>query len=270
MAESFAMNGGDGMYSYTKNSEYQKEGSNAVHELIKEAISKSFDTKLIASISNNRFCLADLGCSVGPNTFFNMETILEAIKNKHNNNNNINVGRTCDTTKLEFQVLFNDHVSNDFNTLFANIPPEKEYFAAGVPGSFYDQLFPCSSIHFAYSSYSLPWLSKVPEELLDRYSPAWSGTKFQSMGASPEVCISYASQFKQGMKNFLDARAKEIVPGGMMAIITPGVPDGIDSSDIFSAILFSFVESSLVDMVNEVMISEMFNYSVSLLHKIHL
>ncbi|KAL6561285.1 hypothetical protein OROMI_016886 [Orobanche minor] len=245
MAESFAMNGGDGIYSYTKNSEHQKKCSISIQGRLQEAINKGFDTVTLASLSGNKFCLVDLGCSVGPNTFFNMKTIIDAIQKKHNI-----------SKKLDFHVFFNDRVSNDFNTLFANLSPERRYFAAGVPGSFYDQLFPPSSIHFAYSSYSLPWLTKVPEALLSRSSPAWTGMKIHSLGASPESSAAYSAQYEKDMERFLNARASEIVAGGMMAIITPGVPDGVDPSTIFSAILFDFVEYSLADMVNEGILDE--------------
>ncbi|KAK7849230.1 putative s-adenosylmethionine-dependent methyltransferase [Quercus suber] len=56
-------------------------------------------------------------------------------------------------------VFFNDQFSNDFNTLFISLPPNRQYFAAGVPGSFYGRLFPKASLHFIHSSYALQWLS---------------------------------------------------------------------------------------------------------------
>lgn len=64
---------------------------------------------------------------------------------------------------IEFQVFFNDHSDNDFNTLFKSLPQSRSYYAAGVPGSFYSSLFPKSSLHFVHSSYTLHWLSKVPK-----------------------------------------------------------------------------------------------------------
>lgn len=155
-------------------------------------------------------------------------------------------------TKLQFQVFFNDHVSNDFNTLFASLPLNRQYFAAGVSRSFYDQLFPSSSIHFAHSSYSLQWLSKVPEELLDEHSPAWNKGRIHYTGASDEVVNAYAAQFVKDMGIFLNARAQEIVQGGMMVLIIPGIPDEVHHSELPAGILFNFLGSSLADMVKEV------------------
>ncbi|KAL3510416.1 hypothetical protein ACH5RR_029817 [Cinchona calisaya] len=272
MSESFAMNGGDGTYSYTKNSNYQRtltinvplllqisrfdfafisirEASNIAREMIKEAIVERLDTESLTSTSN-KFCIVDLGCSVGPNTFFAVQHIVEAIENKHNLEEDLGL------RKLEFQVFFNDHISNDFNTLFTSLPPERKYFTAGVPGSFYDQLFPSSSIHFAHSSYSLQWLSKVPEKLLDQNSPSWNKGRIHYTGASDEVVSAYASQFEKDMGIFLKARAKEIVPGGMIVLIIPGIPDEVQPSELPAGILFSFLGKSLLDMVNEGILNE--------------
>ncbi|CAK9144642.1 unnamed protein product [Ilex paraguariensis] len=49
--------------------------------------------------------------------------------------------------KLEFQVFFNDHISNDFNTLFASSLLIDYILALEFPGSFYDWLFLSSSLH---------------------------------------------------------------------------------------------------------------------------
>nr|XP_027099201.1 farnesoic acid carboxyl-O-methyltransferase-like [Coffea arabica] len=215
--------------------------------MIKEAIVEKLDTKSLSSASN-RLCIADLGCSVGPNTFFAVQNIIDAIENKHKSEYD-------GSHKLEFQVFFNDHASNDFNTLFTSLPLERQYFSAGVPGTFYDQLFPSSSIHFAHSSYSLHWLSKVPEKLLDQNS-SWNKGKIHCAGASDEVVNAYAAQFEKDMGIFLNARAKEIVPEGMIVLIIPGIPDEVHPSELPAGILFNFLGSSLVDRANEGILNE--------------
>ncbi|KDO64749.1 hypothetical protein CISIN_1g042525mg, partial [Citrus sinensis] len=65
----------------------------------------------------------------------------------------------------EFRIFFNDHTSNDFNTLFKSLPPERNYFAASVPGAFYGALISQGIIASVNSSHSVRWLSSVPNEV---------------------------------------------------------------------------------------------------------
>ncbi|EXB53857.1 putative S-adenosylmethionine-dependent methyltransferase [Morus notabilis] len=238
MPESYPMNGGDSTYSYTKNSYFQKTAINIAKSMIDEAIVDYLDIKEFSSesLNNNTFCIADLGCSVGPNTFNSMQNIIEAVQQKYQSQ----LGQIPD-----FQIFFNDHVSNDFNTLFSSLPPETErrYFAAGVPGSFHDRLFPNSSLHFVHSSYAIHWLSKLPEELLDENSPAWNRGRIQ-------YCKAYAAQFAKDTARFLDARAKEIMVGGMLVLIMPSIPNNVPHS------MFDLLGSSFMDLAKEELISE--------------
>ncbi|KAL7240153.1 hypothetical protein ACSBR2_005928 [Camellia fascicularis] len=244
----FPMNGGDGANSYSKNSRYQVEAINVVKEMIKEAIAKNLDVTSLG-FSSNTIRIADLGCSVGPNTFMAMKNILEAIEGKYHSKNL--------TTEIpEFQLFFNDHASNDFNTLFTTLPPDRQYFAAGVPGSFYGRLFPKSSIHLMYSSFALQWLSKVPEELLDNGSLAWNKGKIHYTIASKEIADVYAAQFAKDMDTFFNARADEIIVGGMMILIMPGLADGVQYSQDPSCPFFYAFNQSLLDMVKLGMIDE--------------
>ncbi|GKV20827.1 hypothetical protein SLEP1_g30888 [Rubroshorea leprosula] len=117
----------------------------------------------------------DLGCTAGPNTFTAMQDVIKVMKNKYQL-------QRPESKMPEFQVFFNDQASNDFNIL--------------------------------QISYALPWLSQVPEELLDKQSAAWNKGRVHYTNAPDEVVNAYASQFGKDMKKFLDARAKEIVVGG--------------------------------------------------------
>ncbi|GMP59377.1 hypothetical protein CsSME_00022670 [Camellia sinensis var. sinensis] len=235
------MSGGDGANSYSKNSRYQDEAINLVKEMIIEAIAKKFDITSL-SFSSSTIQIADLGCSVGPNTFKAMKSIVEAIKWKYHSKN-------LTTDMPEFQLFFNDHASNDFNTLFTTLPPDRQYFAAGVPGSFYGRLFPKSSIHLMYSSFALHWLSKVPEELLDNGSLAWNKGKIHYTSASKEIANVYATQFAKDMDTFFNARADEIIVGGMMILIILGLADGVHYSQDPRRPFFDAFNQSLLDMV---------------------
>ena len=116
--------------------------------------------------------VADFGCAVGANTLSFANFIVESLKKRC---------ASQSTEAPEVQCFFADRPTNDFNTLFqqlsvqhldgadaANIDGSHEvnngsrsYFAAGVPGSFYDRMFPCASLQIAISTYSIHWLSKV-------------------------------------------------------------------------------------------------------------
>ncbi|XP_019258619.1 PREDICTED: probable S-adenosylmethionine-dependent methyltransferase At5g38100 [Nicotiana attenuata] len=237
------MSAGDGAYSYSRNSQLQREVLDGAKEMVREAIIEKLDIKSLLSASINTFRIIDLGCSIGPNTFSAMQHIIEAVKDK------CHYQFSADSSNIipEFQVFFNDHVTNDFNTLFRSLPVDRSYFAVGVPGSFHGRLFPSGSIHFAHSSSAIHWLSKLPEMLLDEKSPAWNkGLIHYVDAATIAVVNAYVAQFDKDMEIFLSARAEEIVPGGMMVLVSP-----------FSGYrLLKFFGSSLMDLVNEGMIDE--------------
>lgn len=242
------VSGGLGTDSYYNHSFFQKIAANVAKDMIDEAIAQKLDVKSLLS-SSKTIRLADLGCAVGPNTFDAMQNIIDVIKVK------------CQThlptsPMPEFQVFFNDQPANDFNTLFKSIPPKREYFAAGVPGSFYGRLFPDSSLHVVYSSYSLHWLSKVPEGLEDKNSPAWNKGRIHHASAAEEVRRAYAVQWANDLSNFLNARAREIVPGGIIVIVTHSIPDGMEYSELANGMMYNCMASILLDIAKRGLISE--------------
>eukprot|EP00258_Populus_trichocarpa_P028342 XP_024444361.1 probable S-adenosylmethionine-dependent methyltransferase At5g38100 isoform X1 [Populus trichocarpa] len=230
----------------------QRGGLVIVNELMNEGIKDKLEFISPCSDSSNicTFRIADFGCSVGPNTFLAMEKIIEAVEQKYH------AQFQNSPVPLEFQVFFNDVTTNDFNTLFKTLPLYQKYFAAGVPGTFYGRLFPKSTLHLAYSSYSLQWLSKVPEEVVDTKSPAWNKGSIQCSGTAKEVAKAYSAQFKTDMDNFLNARAQEIIGGGLMVIIILGLPDGILLSQTVAGKSYELFGSCLIDMAKLGVISE--------------
>ncbi|KAJ4707008.1 S-adenosylmethionine-dependent methyltransferase [Melia azedarach] len=183
-----------------------------------------------------------LGCSVGPNTLIAVQNIIEAVELKYHQN----------PSALEFQVFFNDHIDNDFNTLFTTLPTSRKYFAAGVPGSFHGRLFPKSTLHFVHSFNAVHWLLKIPKEIVDSKSAAWNKGSIQCTGLVKEVSEAYSTQFKNDMESFLNARAQELVPGGLMAIVLSGLPNGVHISETTDGKLYDFLGSCLADMAKTV------------------
>ncbi|KAL1552565.1 gibberellin A4 carboxyl methyltransferase [Salvia divinorum] len=247
MSESSPMNAGDGTYSYTKNSTVQRDAASGVNDAIREALMENLDVEKLLGGSTT-FTIADLGCSVGPNTVSAVESLIETVAHKCRR-------QGLDPESLEFQVLFNDQIGNDFNTLFASLPRPRSYVAAAVPGSFYGRLFPSSSVHVAYSSFAVHWSSKVPEELHRRDSPAWNAGRIHYSDSSPEAVVkAYSDQFQRDMESFLGARAQEIAPGGAIVVVVPGVPEGVVTYS--GGVAFSFLEFILAEMVREGVIEQ--------------
>ncbi|KAK6279815.1 hypothetical protein POUND7_020082 [Theobroma cacao] len=249
--KSCPMKGGDGLYSYTQNSLFQREGVENALLLINEAIAEKLDLEQIISSSPSKaFTVADLGCSVGPNSVIAVQNIIESVKLKYQSygSNNQN--------DLEFQALFNDLVSNDFNTLFKFLPSDRQYFAAGVPGCFQGRLFPKSSLHFVHSSYALHWLLSTPKELMDKNSPAFNKGRIYYNNSAKEVGEAYSAQFAKDMESFLAARAEELVDGGLMALVLVCLPDDVPPSQSTASGITDLLEAALLDMAKEGLVSE--------------
>ncbi|KAL5761122.1 hypothetical protein ACOSP7_019622 [Xanthoceras sorbifolium] len=236
------MKAGDGPESYAQNSFYHERiAVETAQGIIREEIIHKLDIQQLSSgLLLQSFNIADFGCSTGPNTFLAIQSMLEAVELKVKSVGGLN--------SPEFQVFYNDLASNDFNTLFASLPPERRYYAAGVPGSFHRILFPKASLHFVYSSFSLQWLSKVPKPVTDRSSPAWNSGRIHYSGAGKEVLEAYSDQFAEDMDSFLQARAHELVGGGLMALIIPGLTDRTSLSQTTGELRFELLGSCLMEM----------------------
>ncbi|XP_027189344.1 loganic acid O-methyltransferase [Cicer arietinum] len=244
-SESYAMKGGEGLHSYAQNSIAQRVGIEAAKSLIQRAIANKFDPN--SAYSRKQICIADLGCSTGPNTFTAVQCIIEALELQY---------KSQGLVIPEFQVFFNDQVSNDFNTLFKKIPCNTSYFAAGVPGSFYGRLFPKESLNVVHSSASLNWISKVPKEITERSSAAWNKGRIHYTNAPKEVVDAYASQYQKDIETFLHARAQELVGNGLMALQIPVANDVTFGSDFYCGKNFELLGTCLVNMAKEGKVDE--------------
>ena len=192
--------------------------------------------------------IADLGCSVGPNTFSCVNTIVQEVQLK------FNAEFPGFTSLPEFQVFFSDTFSNDFNTLFNALPADRVYMAAGVPGSFHGPLFPKGSMNFMHSSCSCHWISEVPKEVLTKDSRAWNKGRITYVRSSCEVKKAFSAQFRSDFKAFIGARSEELAPGGLMVI---SIPCKTDESD-FIMDLFDVLGDAFADMVHEVIVHLIF------------
>ncbi|CAN6686613.1 unnamed protein product [Malus baccata var. baccata] len=246
VCEAYPMKGGNGANSYANISIYQRGGAEASKEFVNKAIA---ELGLETLLSSKTFRIADLGCSVGPSTLFSVENIIQALQLKYKT-------LALSSQLPEFQVFFNDLNSNDFNLLFNSLSHNRQYYAAGVPGSFYGRLFPNNSIHLFYSSFSIPWISRVPKEVVNKNSPAWNKGRIFYSDAPDEVVRAYEAQHVEDMDCFLNARAQEIVNGGLMVLNIPGRQDGTPHSQTLPNVIFQILGSCLMDMARKGVVDE--------------
>ncbi|GFQ06398.1 probable S-adenosylmethionine-dependent methyltransferase at5g38780 [Phtheirospermum japonicum] len=240
------MNAGDGPQSYIRNSSYQGGTVDVVKPIIQDIIATKLD--VVLTNPNVPICIADFGCSTGGNSLPTMQTITQAIKQKL---------ESSSSPTPEFFVFFNDIVANDFNTLFGSLPPDRPYHAVGVPGDFHGRLLPRSSLHFAHSSWSLHWLTQVPRAVTDRDSPAWNGCRVLYTNERKEVHDAYLDQYTRDIERFLGARAVEMVPGGLMALVVSGVAESWNPETEHSVLTnHDVLESCFIDMARMGALSE--------------
>ncbi|KAL0898257.1 hypothetical protein Bca101_082218 [Brassica carinata] len=168
--------------------------------------------------------VADLGCSSGENTFLAMSEIT-----------------TTSTLPLNVSPFLHKKLKMDI---------KEKCFVSGVPGSFYSRLFPRKSLHFVHSSWTLHWLSKVPDRLEENKTNV-----YLSSPCPPNVYKSYLTQFKNDFLSFLRIRAEETIPNGRMALTLVG-GKALDplSKDCFQN--WSLISHSLLDLVTEGIVKE--------------
>ncbi|KAL0368052.1 UNVERIFIED_CONTAM: Salicylate carboxymethyltransferase [Sesamum calycinum] len=185
------MNGGVGEASYANNSLVQEKVISMTKPIIEAAVTELMmcSSSSMAPRPAKSFCMAELGCSSGPNTLIvGMEfvKIVSRLCRKHGHDQ-----------LPEFQIQLNDLPGNDFNSIFKSFAPSfhaqllqelgssaPHCFLSGVPGSFYGTF--CSKI-----------------------------SAFCSFFLQPHVAL-------QDFSSFLRCRSEEVVGGGKMVLTLLG------------------------------------------------
>ncbi|KAH9556231.1 hypothetical protein CY35_07G015800 [Sphagnum magellanicum] len=176
--------------------------------------------------------IADFGCSTGRNSISHMNFIVKCITDRYVEAGENNGHVTC---MPEMLVSFIDLPGNDFNTLIqllaseaknandlatsingADVGRASSYFSAMVGGSFYNRLLPKESIHFAISIFCLHWMSQIPATVTDKSSPLYNKGRAWILGGNPTIAREFAQQSMLDLDNFLNSRAAEMVPGGIV------------------------------------------------------
>ncbi|KAK7374339.1 hypothetical protein VNO80_07769 [Phaseolus coccineus] len=243
----FHMNGGQGERSYANNSSVQRKIMLGGKVILEETI-----TRLYSHSSPNCMKVADLGCSVGPNTLGVLSNIIDI------------VDAACVRLNREpptFQFYLNDLFGNDFNTIFKSLPDfytklvqDKGHkfgscFINATPGSFYGRLFPTNSIDLFHSASSVHWLSQDPflglsEEELNK------GNCHLVSRSPPSVYTTYLKQFQRDFELFLKSRGEELAAGGAMVLVL------LAKTETPRRSIWEAISLTLTDMLLEGLIEE--------------
>ncbi|KAM7249973.1 hypothetical protein ACFE04_021856 [Oxalis oulophora] len=242
------MNGGLGENNYASNSLLQQKVIAGTKNIRDEAITNLFSSTFPAVLT-----MAELGCSSGPNTLMVASELIEIVDK---------ICRKLNKKSPEFQVFLNDLPGNDFNYIFRSLPNFQENlkvrigpeagpcFIAGVSGSFYGRLFPSNSLHFVHSSYSLMWLSQIPEGVENN-----KGNIYMASTSPKNVLKAYYEQFQKDFTTFLECRSEELVTGGRMVLTFLGRISS-NSADRECCYIWELLALALNELVDEGMIEE--------------
>ncbi|OVA08749.1 SAM dependent carboxyl methyltransferase [Macleaya cordata] len=224
--------------------------------IIEEAIMDIFSKYTTTIPMKSIIGFADLGCSSGPNTLLVVSYLMDTIFNKCRGSD------VC--ASPEFLVFLNDLPSNDFNTIFKTLQgfcdEQKETkgdgfgpcFISGVPGTFYGRLFPRETLHFVHSSYSLHWLSQVPQGI----DQSNKKNIYLAKSSPPFVLEAYLRQFQRDFWVFLRSRSKEIVGGGGRMVLTLIGRRSEDPCSKECCYFWELLAVALGDMVKQGLIEE--------------
>jgi SAM-dependent methyltransferase len=162
------------------------------------------------------FTVLDLGSSEGRNALLTMNRIVEAVRRRR--------------VDQLIQTIYSDLPSSNFNRLFLNLHEArtagripKGVYASAAAGSFYEPLVSPSSVHFATAFNSLLWLDALPPVpvadfvVYRRPHPPRPG-----LHVAPETADAFARQADRDLVRFLECRARELLPGGKLLIVSPG------------------------------------------------
>nr|ABO71015.1 salicylic acid/benzoic acid carboxyl methyltransferase [Datura wrightii] len=248
VVEVLHMNGGNGDISYANNSLVQRKVILMTKPIMEQAISD-----LCCSLFPETLYVADLGCSSGANTFLVVSEFVKIVEKERKKHN---------LQSPEFHFNFNDLPGNDFNTIFQSLGKFQQdlrkqigegfgscYFS-GVAGSFYTRLFPSKSLHFVHSSYSLMWLSQVPD-LIEKNK----GNIYMASTSPPSVIKAYYKQYEKDFSNFLKYRSEELMKGGKMVLTFLG-RESEDPSSKECCYIWELLSMALNELVIEGLIEE--------------
>ncbi|KAL9228758.1 hypothetical protein vseg_004305 [Gypsophila vaccaria] len=251
MVQVFRMNGGVGDTSYAKNCKIQTKILSITKPFVEAAIHDYLNTNSVV----DTITIAELGCSSGATALEAVTEIMDVVEARQR--------------AAKFMVYLVDLPSNDFNEVFSLLPSYQKKlrkekgldfgpcFIAGMPGNFYERLFPNDTVHFVHSSSSLHWLSQVPEGLDGKDDPRMlnKGKIYISMTSPRHVIDAYRLQHRNDFMAFLKHRSQEMVSGGRMVLAFMSRKSS-ELTSLEDSYPLEFIAQALMTMVSQGLIEE--------------
>jgi hypothetical protein len=153
------------------------------------------------------FIIADFGAADGGTSIDMMHRLVEAVRRRE--------------PDREINIVYTDLPHNDFSALFrlsqGLLGPEQRTSLADIPNlfvygsgtSFYRQVINTGALSFGFSATAMHWLSRRPSMIADHV---------QAVGASPAERELFRAQALRDWETILLARARELRPGGRVAL----------------------------------------------------
>lgn len=154
------------------------------------------------------------------------------------------------------EMLYTDLPRTDFSALFANVHGlnggvsiadlfDRIYVMASAT-SFHRQIVPDATLDLGFSSTASHYIRAVPVPIPDHV---------HMVGASGEVRAAYARAGAEDWENFLLMRARELKPGGLLALFNFGIDEegrylgntgGVNMFDTFAALWREMVDEGII------------------------
>ena len=193
MTQPEAMAGGG---QYNEHSTAQLSAAARAFPLLRSAAA------VVPPTSDGSLTIADYGCSEGRNSLAPMRAAIDEMRRVH-------------PADMPISVVHTDLPLNDFSSLFATVADDPGTYAgpavytSAVGRSFYQHILPPRSVSLGWSSIALHWLSAAPGPLDGMWYT--DGTQSQR--------DRWARQAGDDWARFLDARSRELLPGGRLVIV---------------------------------------------------
>ncbi|CAK9215879.1 unnamed protein product [Sphagnum troendelagicum] len=195
------MQSSTGELSYTLNSRMQALALQRLHPMLQDVVNHSNSLKMAS------FVLLTLDVLlVQTLLMLQMSYPLVFSQMVHQNSN---------IFSMIFQQMISIHFSNNFH-----LWTERLYYAAAVPGSFWERLLPSSSFHIIFSSNALHWITNVI--IQDKTLGAYNKGQTFINEKNPKAFEACGEDFQTNLQKFFVHGATELVSGGILILIFAG------------------------------------------------